>query len=913
MNHKQNQFIKNMARGRKLAWIIITICSPLLLMASQAVLIKAASPEAHPPNTFWDAKDFVNVGDKIFFTAEDSTNRRELWITNPSLSAPMLVKDIRPGGISDSEIQEMVTYRGQLYFTAYDGSTGMELWKSDGTTAGTNIVKDIAPAERASNPIHLTLWKGYLYFFAADAAEKYSLWRTDGTEQGTERIVEATPNRNTHLKSVATTDACIFFTCFNELWTTDGTAQGTRLVVRMASNRPEAGITEVAALDNFVLFVVKSRYGRELWRSDGTAKGTFLLKDIRKGPKDSDPKYLTRYGDKIIFSADNGIHGTEVWLSDGTLEGTQLLIDLQPGPASSDPWNFLAKDDQLYFITKQITRDQSDTTKQIWESSGTPSGRTIWKSNATSSGTFPLQNYGVYHEYSGLYGFWITAKGLFFIAPSNNGRNALYFSNTKGEVTACKHGLNIDQECRFSAGEVNGNLVYYYRGLEREHGLGFSDGTGPGTQTIKLSQPLTRRSWLINLLSFRQEIVFAQQYIEKGQHFSVPWISDGTSEGTKPLPDTPRPGYPLATVGDRLYLRIQSPNYKEYEIWQSDGTAEGTHILPLATSMESLKGPGINIGPWIFFSGYDKAHGQELWRADQDGAHFEMLKDIFPGSNDGIQEPLMLWQGRLFFLASDPEAPLALWTSDGTQKGTVKISAITLGAVNPLFDHVRSTNRHAFLFCARNRKDTGGELWRSDGTDKGTYAVRDNQGNRITMPGDIWTENDGISYFSAFEADHSVEVWRSDGTSKGTHRINDIRKDISNRTPRFLDLCGGTLYYAEHDGVHGWELWKTDGTEAGTVMIKDIWPGSSGSLASAFQEAAICDGQALLFSASDGLAGCELWRSDGTAEGTHMVQDIAPGPGSSNPNQFTLAGNVIYFMANDGLHGNSIWAIPLTK
>jgi ELWxxDGT repeat protein len=38
-------------------------------------------------------------------------------------------------------------------------------------------------------------------------------------------------------------------------------------------------------------------------------------------------------------------------------------------------------------------------------------------------------------------------------------------------------------------------------------------------------------------------------------------------------------------------------------------------------------------------------------------------------------------------------------------------------------------------------------------------------------------------------------------------------------------LTNGAVYFATDDGIHGIELWKTDGTPDGTVLVKDIFPG----------------------------------------------------------------------------------------
>jgi ELWxxDGT repeat protein len=58
-----------------------------------------------------------------------------------------------------------------------------------------------------------------------------------------------------------------------------------------------------------------------------------MLRDINPGGvlgSDSDPGGFTVMGDRIFFSANDGVHGLELWASDGTSAGTKMIVDLSP-------------------------------------------------------------------------------------------------------------------------------------------------------------------------------------------------------------------------------------------------------------------------------------------------------------------------------------------------------------------------------------------------------------------------------------------------------------------------------------------------------------------------------------------------------------------------------------------------------
>ena len=121
--------------------------------------------------------------------------------------------------------------------------------------------------------------------------------------------------------------------------------------------------------------------------------------------------------------------------------------------------------------------------------------------------------------------------------------------------------------------------------------------------------------------------------------------------------------------------------------------------------------------------------------------------------------------------------------------------------------------------------------------------------------------------------------------------------------PDELAVSSGTLYFEAYNITNGNELWKSDGTASGTVMVQDIRPDGPSSSPERLTDV----GGTLFFRADDGVNGQELWKSDGTASGTVMVKNIRSGGSSSAPEWLTDVDGTLYFSANDGVNGEELW------
>jgi ELWxxDGT repeat protein len=93
-------------------------------------------------------------------------------------------------------------------------------------------------------------------------------------------------------------------------------------------------------------------------------------------------------------------------------------------------------------------------------------------------------------------------------------------------------------------------------------------------------------------------------------------------------------------------------------------------------------------------------------------------------------------------------------------------------------------------------------------------------------------------------------------------------------------------------------------------VAQDTNPGPASGRSDIVGASSLADGgRAVLFSATDGVTGLELWKIDDQHD-TVFLGEIAPGPGSSTPELFTRAGKFVIFTANDNAHGRELWVLP---
>jgi ELWxxDGT repeat protein len=133
--------------------------------------------------------------------------------------------------------------------------------------------------------------------------------------------------------------------------------------------------------------------------------------------------------------------------------------------------------------------------------------------------------------------------------------------------------------------------------------------------------------------------------------------------------------------------------------------------------------------------------------------------------------------------------------------------------------------------------------------------------------------------------------------------VDDINPGAGSSNPSVPTAIGSLLYFTAENEPGNREPWVSDGTAAGTHMIKDIAPGSSdptGGFGPRFVEA----GGMVYFIAQDA-SSVGLWRTDGTAANTVRVGAVELDAFNA---QLTAAGNLVFFRAFDAAAGHfALW------
>ena len=384
---------------------------------------------------------------------------------------------------------------------------------------------------------------------------------------------------------------------------------------------------------------------------------------------------------------------------------------------------------------------------------------------------------------------------------------------------------------------VKDRLLFYASDAVHGGGLWSTDGTDAGTRRL---MTIAERPDFVHPMAHRDgALLFAARDAVRGSSL---WSTDGTRRGTRMIKDL-GPGARDAIVRESIahqegVLFSASDGERGRELWWTDGTRPGTRLLIDIQPGQagSIPRSFTRLGERVVFIADDGIHGPEPWITDGTKEGTSLVRDILPGPEgsgavgSGSSNTLgPVLSSRLVFSVKDGVHGRTIWTTDGTESGTIRSDRIHHSELVPYEACALATPAAGDLLLFPAPAESGLDgLWRTDGTDEGTSIVDASVGGfgafcRFSATQDQMVGWEEVAYLTAHDADGATRLWRTDGTPEGTLPLGEFPG--STGLPRFAQFVNELVLFRGDDGVHGEELWVTDGTAAGTSLLKDIAPG----------------------------------------------------------------------------------------
>ncbi|MBI2381501.1 MAG: hypothetical protein HYV16_12185 [Gammaproteobacteria bacterium] len=621
---------------------------------------------------------------------------------------------------------------------------------------------------------------------------------------------------------------------------------------------------EVSATSRYVLLQPKrlpdfvSTSDKIYWISDGTKEGTWSLDEVTGSTRIQN--VAVKSNDHIFLKTENGC-----WETDGTRAGTK--------PIDRQAWDDLAYSiwfqGAYYFVHYEDVAGSSQLTLMSRESA-VVSAKPLAALAPLGKLSFDL--YGM--------GKVATSDAVYFsVQDGFTGHTTLWRSNGTAAGTVSLLTPEADAERLYLSSDdfvaVGKYLYFPWRTRAAGTELWTTDGTAGGTRMVTDYAPGAANG-----------------------------LDDSSLEENDSFEDE------VAVVGEELISGLQDPSGASHLVRIGAGGGSVTE-LGLSNAHIGIVEDASSQGKVFAFSRSD-ATGESLWVVPP-GGNAVKLRDF--ASGERVEDDWMA--GSRLYLEVKNDQGTQILSTDGGDAG-LKTIALESGWYLP--EDLASVDDQLFIGPSQYGNEASwGKLWQVDGAAGSlTSAV----GFSVTGNGDSDPEHfvklGDATYFLADDGVHGRELWLTDGTAPGTRMVADVRVGLDSA---FDDgggwgrlstaILNGKLYFVADDGIHGAELWKTDGTAAGTLMVGDIRPGPDGAL-EGMPNMTSFKGR-IYFRAVTAEAGIELWSSDGTAEGTSLLKDLSPGQGNSWPwleNGAVYSGEYqdqLYFSAYTPATGQELW------
>jgi ELWxxDGT repeat protein len=404
--------------------------------------------------------------------------------------------------------------------------------------------------------------------------------------------------------------------------------------------------------------------GNELFRTDGTAAGTKLVKDLVPGPNSSlgetqvYPEFTT-IGSTTIFAGHGVTKGIQLWATDGTAAGTRQLT----GAGTFRGYVGAAPDQLTVFKGKVYANLVAPSAHPGW-------GTVLYSTDGTKAGTKLVPGsvgakgrYG----YAGTGPFDLTVAGskLYYYssAPSGNGVE-LWSTN----------GTSAKRELKASQIPTNGGGIYDLTTLGDKLVIVTDSRLGKKQSLYTyagsgLPQALSLNTTILDHpVEFDGSLFFTSLPGADPELARVTPDASAGAAGVKPVIVSSDYLAHFTVSGGKLWFDTKRTTDKYWAL----GSATSTPVLIKDTGLQQLDSDNIYFSQTLNGKLYFLAHGT-LFASDGTAAGTSAVADL--GLPGGIAtSPLIALAGtHLAITLTNKYGKSALWLSDGTAAGTVKV------------------------------------------------------------------------------------------------------------------------------------------------------------------------------------------------------------------------------------------------
>lgn len=592
------------------------------------------------------------------------------------------------------------------------------------------------------------------------------------------------------------------------------------------------------------------------WALPGAAQPS-LVKDIAQGTVDlqrdgASLSGFTPVGPRAVLVIRRGDEAEpidELWTTDGTDAGTERLRTFL-----NTFVEVVGSNGRIAFVQVSQRESYPVILSTLWRTDGTLAGTFAVTQTRLTFFSNPVIHHGAL-VFSACPGGTAIGCGEPWVSDGTAGGTRRLRDITPGDYGSDPHDfLSV------------GDRLYFFATAPDGPGLWQTDLTRPGTRRVALLPPYSVPR---DLKAAGERLFFIV-----GQENSL-WTSDGTAEGTRPVPgfDRPRGRGPMAlrllgAVGESEFFMGFDPVLGG-EVYRTDGTAGGTRRLTSFPRPEAQVIGAVPLPDRLLFFDPDG----KLWSSTGSRASTHPLT----GCAGGCPELYFNYQGftraessGLLFFPGRVGDDVEPWVTDGTAAGTRRLLEICANGACGTDVRIGPVVRSRVLFAAAQ------DLWSTDGTAAGTRRVGEGIQTPDQDPLPVAAAGSRL-VFAGFDKSGLPEapipqLKSSAGTLRSELVLSlSLRDGLGSDPKSFTALGDGAIFFDCTPSAGG--IWKTRGTPETTVRLTDSHGFCFADVRERFEAAG---GVAYFAAIRPGEYWSELWRTDGTPEGTRQVTHVGP-------------------------------------